>query len=528
MARNATRHVRTTLGAAAVMLTVLSALTACTSEDPGPPANAAPSAGSSEESDTEESPTPLASGEEMELSVLTYNIEYSGDKTTDAVIKDVGADIVGVLESYDRLPEIAEKTGYPYYNLGLQILSKYPIHEPSGADGLYSLIEVQPGYVVAMFNTHLDYVRYGPRLYLNGMAVEDVLASEDVVRTSSIEVLTPDVQNLIDEGYPVFLTGDLNQPSSLDYTEATLGMREGVDDVIPWTVSEALLATGLRDSFREIHPDPVENPGLTHGNPDFHEGGFGDRIDYLYAGGPATTLTSEMVGEVGGPNVDREYDPWTSDHRAVLSSFDVTPVALRQTLSLDRRLITEGEDLGALYNAPGNDEGTIYVVPEGGAADEAVVSVDVSGESGTTQVDTTTLRPAGYDVVLTDADGEELERNSFWIRSEEDDIALATDKTTYAVGEPIEVTWDDGPANRWDWVGVYEADAADPEKDDYLIWGYTGGHEAGALPPTVFGEMTMGDESQGKPWPLPPGDYRIHYLLADQYSSAGYVDVTVE
>ena len=84
------------------------------------------------------------------------------------MIEDIDADVVGVLESYDRLPEIAERTGYPYYNLGLQLLSKYPIHEPSGADGLYALIEVQPGYVVAMFNTHLDYVRYGPRLLLEG------------------------------------------------------------------------------------------------------------------------------------------------------------------------------------------------------------------------------------------------------------------------------------------------------------------------------------------------------------------------
>ena len=161
------------------------------------------------------------------------------------------------------------------------------------------------------------------------MPLADVLASEDEVRTRSIEVLTPDVQTLLDEGYPVFLTGDLNQPSSLDYTEATVGMRKGVTEAIPWTVSEALLAIGLRDTFREIHPDPVENPGLTHGNPDFRKGGFGDRIDYLYAGGPAVTPTSELVGEVGGPNVDREYDPWTSDHRAVLSTFDVTPVELR-------------------------------------------------------------------------------------------------------------------------------------------------------------------------------------------------------
>jgi hypothetical protein len=528
MARTATRHRRTTLRATLVgvtSITLLLALAGCTSEDADPPD---PDAGPSTSSGAGDEQPPLATGEEMDLSVLTYNIEYSGDKTTDAVIEDIGADIVGVLESYDRLPEIAERTGYPYYNLGLQILSKYPIHEPSGADGLYSLIEVQPGYVVAMFNTHLDYVRYGPRLILNGLPIDEVLASEDVTRTGSIEVLTPDVTELIGEGYPTFLTGDLNQPSSLDYTEATIGLREGVDEPIPWTVSEALLATGLRDSFREIHPDPVANPGITHGNPDFKKGGWGDRIDYLYAGGPAETLTSELVGESGGPNVDRGYDKWTSDHRAVLSTFDVTPVALRQTLSLDRRLITEGEELGALYNAPGLNEASISVVPEGGGADEASVSVDVDGSAGTTPVDTTSLEPGGYDIVLTDPEGEELERNSFWVRSKEDDITLATDKTTYAEGEPIEVTWDDGPANRWDWVGVYEADASNPKKDDYLIWGYTGGHEAGALPPTVFGEMTMGEESQGKPWPLPPGDYRIHYLLADQYNSAGYVDVSVE
>ena len=511
--------IRRALGVAVAAWAVV-AVVACSAEDSDPPSgDAQPSGQSASEPET---------GDEMELSVLTYNIEYSGNKHTDAVIEDIDADVVGVLESYDRLPEIAERTGYPYYDLGLQLLSKYPIHEPSGADGLYALIEVQPGYVVAMFNTHLDYVRYGPRLLLNGMPVSEVLASEDEVRTRSIEVLTPDVGTLLGEGYPVFLTGDLNQPSSLDYTEETIGLHEGVDEVVPWTVSEALLGVGLRDSFREIHPDPVADPGNTHDNPDFQSGGGGDRIDYLYAGGPAVTRTSELVGEVGGPDVDREYDHWTSDHRAVLSTFDVTPVALRQTLSLERRLLTEGEELGVLYNAPGSTDNTIAVVPEGGSADEALASEPADDEAGETSFDTTSLEPSGYDIVLVDAEGEELERNSFWVRSKEDDVALATDKTTYAVGEPIEVTWDDGPANRWDWIGVYEADAADPAKDDYLLWGYTGGHEAGALPPTVFGAMTMGPDSQGKPWPLPPGDYRIHYLLADQYDSAGYVEVTVE
>ena len=158
----------------------------------------------------------------------------------------------------------------------------------------------------------------------------------------------------------------------MDYTEEAVGLREGVTEAIPWPVSERLLDIGMRDTFREIYPDPVEHPGLTYGNPDFKEGGFGDRIDYLYAGGPSVTRSSELIGEVGGPDVDREYEPWTSDHRAVLSTFQVTPVELPQTLSLERRLLTEGEELGVLYHAPGSEQSTISILPEGGSAGDAL------------------------------------------------------------------------------------------------------------------------------------------------------------
>ncbi|MCJ7831938.1 MAG: endonuclease/exonuclease/phosphatase family protein, partial [Actinobacteria bacterium] len=472
-------------------------------------------------------PTALAKGEPMDLKVLAYNIEYSGDETTDRVIKKLGADVVGVLESYNRLPEIAKNTGYPYYNVGLQILSKYPIHEPSGADGLYSFIEVQPGYVVALFNAHLDYVRYGPRLLFEGMPLDEVIASENEVRTSSIQIMTPDMQKLAGEGFPVFLTGDFNEPSSLDYTEETIGTRPGIDVAAPWPVSEALFDVGMLDTYREIHPDPLETPGLTKDNPDFRKGGAGDRIDYVYAGGPVTIKNSQLIGEPGGADVDRAFSPWTSDHRAVLSSFQATPVALPTTVSLDRRMLTEGEKLGVYYNAPGNDQTSIVIVPEGGDVSAAIDTAD-TGESGKTKFDTSSLEPGGYEIIMLDADGNELARNAFWIRSLEADVVMQTDKPTYQVGEPIVVTWDDGPANRWDWIGVYRKSAPDPTQDDYLLWGYTGGHESGALPPQVFGEMTLGEKSQGSPWPLPAGKYRIHYLLTDKYKSAGYVDVTVK
>jgi endonuclease/exonuclease/phosphatase family metal-dependent hydrolase len=488
---------------------------------------------SDDDARTSQPPTPSpfapAAADAIHLDVLEYNVEYGGDASTDKVIRTLDADIVGVLESYNRLPEIARNTGYPYYDVGLQILSKYPILEPSGANGLYAFIEVEPGYIVPFFNTHLDYVAYGPRLVSEGRPIAQVMASEDEVRTSSMRILMPSMQRLIGMGYPVILTGDFNEPSSLDYTEATVGSRPGITRPIPWPVSEALLGIGMHDVFRDAYPDPVANPGYTHDNPDFRKGGPGDRIDYIYASADVETLAAKLVGEAGGPNVDVGFDKWTSDHRAVLGSLSVRPVALPTTISLDRRMLTKGDKYTVYYNAPdaaGGPALTLAVIPEGAALSGAISKETLDGVSGSLEMDTAKLVPGGYVIALIGGSGR-IASNQFWVRSKQEDVQIDTDRRRYPVGQPIKVSWDEGPANRWDWIGVYRADAANPHVDDYLLWGYTGGHESGALPPSVSGSLTLDGSSQGHPWPLPPGDYVVHYLLTDQYNSAGSSAFTV-
>ncbi len=197
--------------------------------------------------------TSASKGEPMRLDLLVFNIEYGGNGSTDKVIKKLDADVVGVLESYERLPEIARKTGYPYYNTSLQLLSKYPILEPSGGDGLYAMIEVQPGYVIPFFNDHLDYVEWGPRALQNGESVDSVVATENEVRTASLARPIEAMGQLLDQGYPVFLTGDFNEPSSLDYGADTVGTRKGIDEPVPWPVSETPLRPRLP---RHLPRDP--------------------------------------------------------------------------------------------------------------------------------------------------------------------------------------------------------------------------------------------------------------------------------
>ncbi len=218
-------------------------------------------AGCSLGGEEEEPDATAASVDEVRLDVLVFNVEYGGGPETDAVIRQLDADVVGVLESYERLPEIARRTGYPHFNTSLQLLSKYPILEPSGGDGLYALIEVEPGYVVPFFNVHLDYVAWGPRLLRNGHPVEDVIESENEVRTSAMEQPFAAMSGLLDDGYPIFLTGDFNQPSSLDYVEETVGTRPEIPEPVPWPVSEQAIRARVSRRIPREPPRPGERPG---------------------------------------------------------------------------------------------------------------------------------------------------------------------------------------------------------------------------------------------------------------------------
>jgi endonuclease/exonuclease/phosphatase family metal-dependent hydrolase len=501
-----------TLLAGLSLALVASFATACSSGDDAeksprsaPPTSAGPAAPATEP---------------LDLSLLVFNVEYGGSRSTDAVMKDVHADVVSVLESYNRLPEIARKAGYPYYDVGLQILSKYPILEASDARGLYALIEVRPGEAVALVNTHLDYVKDGPNRLDRGVPVADVVATEKQVRLSSIDKLLPSATRLMKAGWPVLLTGDLNEPSHLDWTAATASQHHGVG-AVDWPVSEAVLGTGMKDAFREVHPDPVTVPGNTWGGVAGSKGSP-RRIDFAYLGGPVQVRTSEVVGEKGGPGVDRGYPRWTSDHRAVLSQLRVTPSAIPTTVALSSRMLTVGQPVTVTWRMPpGVDTGRIRLT---GASS---VSYDVSGSSGTLRVPTASLEPGDYLVDLDDTDDAPMVSNQLHLRPKDARVALATDAHSYAVGQPISVRWADGPANRWDWIGVFKAGHDATEKDDYLVWGYTGGHDAGALPPTTDGELVLGPDHQGSPWPLPRGRYVAHYLLTDQYKSIGKVAFTV-
>ena len=489
---------------------VLAALVAACTEDPTGPA-------------------PSPSAEMLSLRVMEFNVEYGGEEvdfdSIPKVIEASDADIVAIEEGYGNMPAIAGSVGWHFDNR-MQVMSRFPLLTPPG-DPPFVYVEVAPGSVVAVANVHLPSVAYGPFKIRDGASADEVIAVEEHRRLSALAPTLRVVEELAAQGVPVFLVGDFNAPSHLDWTQAAVGIRDHVRFPLAWPVSVAIEEAGLVDSYREANPDPVADPGLTwpadrpfvQGYNPFANGAAADRIDFVYAGGPVATIDSQLVGEEGGEGVDIAVTPWPTDHRATVSTFEVEPTPAPTIVSVEQRLVTEGDDVRARFHASGC-AGFMTFVPAGGDRDDALDEVaDNEGDnSGVLPTSTRGWTPGSYEAVLYSCSGIELTRAPFWVVEAGGEPEIGTSRSVYAVGEPIEVSWRFSPGNRWDWVGVYRRDA-DPNRAWYLLWSYTGG--------TVEGSAVFDADVPGS-WPLKAGAYTVYLLRDDSYVALAGGDFRVE
>ena len=64
-------------------------------------------------------------------------------------------------------------------------------------------------------------------------------------------------------GQPVFLIGDFNEPSHLDWTQAAANAGLHFGKKVDWPTSRAVTNAGLTDSFRQLRPDEINDRGKT-------------------------------------------------------------------------------------------------------------------------------------------------------------------------------------------------------------------------------------------------------------------------
>lgn len=479
---------------------------------------------------------PAVAGQDapIRVRVMSFNIQYGAQYSTiDAVVRAIeraDADVVGLQEAYGQTRTIARRLGW-YASPRLHLVSRFPIVHPAGSrvagspggkvpEGAWAYLLLGDGAVAAIAQTHTPWNPSGYLVMLQGGDEAEVLAAE----RRKLGWLAPHLEAVagpIGAGVPTFFVGDLNSPSHLDWTQEAvdeLGWQPPTLDppgeryVVAWPVTVAMEDAGFTDTYREAHPDPVADPGFTYCVRFFPACGrwdTWDRIDYVFSAGPIDVRGSRVVGE-GGPYTDIRSRPWPTDHRAVVSTVDVTPVVPDPFAApLDER-VWLGRDVEVAFADPASGGRTIglWAVGDDPATDPAAVeaTVDAGADDGMVALPTDAVPPGDYAVALVDGGGVVATSWATLV----DRGAPATVRTAaraYDRGEPIEVEWTGAPGNRYDWLALSRG-CFDASVCPLRQWRYVDGNVNGTA------SFTRGSEGI---WPLRPGRYAVSLCVDDGF-----------
>ncbi len=287
---------------------------------------------------------PTACNAAQTLRVMTFNIWVGGESgkqplaQTAEVIRAAKADVVGLQETHGQMKDgrrpdngrkVAEMLGWHYFDQGERtgILSRFPL--VTNTPRRWGVSVRLAGGTIHLFNAHLAHAPYQPyqllRIpYANApfitTAAEAVRAAQQA-RGAQIDSLLHDLRPALSNGGPVFVTGDWNEPSHLDWTPRAA--RAGIAPMtVAYPSTRRMIDVGLRDAFRVVHPDEVARPGRTWtpitsptDPKDRH-----DRIDFIFFAGQQVQATRcEVVGE-DAQFADIVVTPYPSDHRAVVAT----------------------------------------------------------------------------------------------------------------------------------------------------------------------------------------------------------------
>lgn len=269
------------------------------------------------------------------LRVMSYNIWLGGANAgplsrTVGVIQTAQADIIGIQERGSNGPAIANALGYYYQSLSgsTAILSRFPIVQTL----TYGVkVQVSPLQEAFVFDVHLAAYPYQPYDIRDGLITTEAqaIAAAQATRGAATTALLSNMSSAMASGIPVFLTGDFNEPSHLDWTAEAAAAGRNFGMQVDWPTSRAVVNAGLTDAFRALRPDVFADPAFTwtpgYPAPSVTGDEVFDRIDFVYyTGNGVTPLLAQTLGyDANDGSTDIAIQPYPSDHRAVVIEFDV-------------------------------------------------------------------------------------------------------------------------------------------------------------------------------------------------------------
>lgn len=368
-------------------------------------------------SDGSEEPGDGAADRSVTFKVLQFNIWQEGTSVSggyEAIVNEIarsGADFITLSEVRNYREDIMAKlckdleakTGKKYYSfrsddsgiLSRHVIGKHSAVFPLSYDrgSVYKAVTSIAGRRVAVYTAHLDYTHYAcyyPRGYngnfqkLNGPVTDTEVIrknNQESMRDEAIASFLLDARAEKQEGALIFLGGDFNEPSMLDWG-ADMKFRYDHNGVVyEWDQSKTLLEAGYRDAYRVAYPDPSTHPGITYPSdnkdkrPDqltwTKEADERERIDFVYYApcedlsvvgaqmiGPKGTIAynKRVVEETDDPFIE-PLDVWPSDHKAVVIEFKLKNV---DPDAPDLEFPDENEDYKALVKASTAEQKVCY------------------------------------------------------------------------------------------------------------------------------------------------------------------------
>lgn len=330
-------------------------------------------------------PVPLRELDPKRLRLLSLNTWHEGTEVEGGfgmiveVLAMTDADFVVLSEVRNkdgmltqRLQEALNTKGLTYHGAHVQadvaLLSRWPIEQVQVVSQKIVAYHLAAPRPLVVCTAHLDYTHYAVMLprgydsdkYFNRTLVALPRPVTDVAQLHAVDEASrrgPELQEFLEFARsvdaPVVLAGDFNEASHLDWTAATKDLFDHNGVEIEWRHSKLLSDAGFRDTWRELHPDPVTQPGHTWPSEARGVGNTGwgprsderDRIDFVYHNGRGVGSSAAwLVGSPryyvrGSPVAPSSHCPffspsqelpWPSDHKGLLVELEVAgPAATR-------------------------------------------------------------------------------------------------------------------------------------------------------------------------------------------------------
>jgi endonuclease/exonuclease/phosphatase family metal-dependent hydrolase len=304
------------------------------------------------------------------LRLMTFNLWNSGENVKDGMQKivnhilEVNPDIAALeeIESTEILYNITTMLGPPwigtcneqgYPDTAIITRHKFMTINDSTADHLWQngatrskiqmIVSGGQQVIVNFWALHLAWETYGPYAACNKAVTETIqiesaeayLGGSSPGRIQNAHAIVSDPyfqQNLAEaDREPMFVLGDMNTPSHLDWTSDLKAKHCGWEFL--WPATKIFYMAGLTDAYRTVNPDPGTMPGNTWSTVTPYTDGWQgmipepqDRIDMIHYKSTQWVPVDAQV-YVGAepiiPKPNYQQNDWPSDHASVYADFQL-------------------------------------------------------------------------------------------------------------------------------------------------------------------------------------------------------------